>query len=378
MPISPVMEEILNLDRIKHHFLAALNHEVRTPLSGILGMTTLLEQSNLSPGQLEYVQLTRACAEELYSSLSSALEFAALAAGNCQLGESDFLLLGAIESVAAHWLVKARQKGLTFLLELAEDVPESASGDEIRLRKVLDYLLSNAIKFTDRGEVELSVRVSGTAHLAAPFQLHVSVRDTGIGLDSDQITRVFESFEQLDSGLSRRYSGLGLGLTIARGLTRILGGELQVSSTPGKGSVFSFSIPLQHSSLDAPVLALKQRKILVVDDNDAARRIADAYLKRDGFHATLAASGFQALEFASKNHYDLILMDLQMPGLDGIETTSRLRGLSGYEHTPVLALTASSGDEWRQLCLSKGIQAYLPKPVDSDLLLRTIRQLLDS
>ncbi len=250
MPIFLKMGQSYELDRLKQHFLATLNHEVRTPLSGILGMTTLLEQSSLTAEQLQYVQLTRACADELYAALSSALEFTALAAENSQPTESDFLLLDSIESVAAHWLIKARQKDLAFRLQVADDVPESARGDEIRLRKLLDHLLSNAIKFTDHGRVELTVRVSGVAAPAEHFQLHIAVKDTGIGLDHDQINRIFESFEQLDSGPSRRFSGLGLGLTIARSLTRILGGDLSVSSTPGQGSVFSFTIPLAHSQLE--------------------------------------------------------------------------------------------------------------------------------
>ena len=370
------MAEVVEVDRLKRQFLAALNHEVRTPLSGILGMTSLLEQSNLSGEQREYVSLTKACAEELYAVLSSTLEFTALAAGDTTLDRSDFLLHEAIESLAAQWLVKARQKGLNFYLRLSDDVPETARGDELRFRKLLQHLLSNSVKFTELGQVQLSVGFAPHPGDSSSFFLQIEISDTGIGMDAEEIKRIFESFEQLESGLARRYPGLGLGLTLAQGLTKVLGGELKVLSAPGQGSSFSFSIPLEYSSLEATFQTPAEIRILVVDDNEAARKVAEAYLKRGGYKITLATSGQNALDIAASNRFQLVVMDLQMPGMDGIETTTRLRDISGYEKTPVLALTANAGDEYRILCLSHGMQGYLPKPVESETLLRTVRQLL--
>ncbi len=370
------MAEKLELDRLKRQFLAALNHEVRTPLSGILGMTSLLEQSNLSSEQREYVQLTKACAEELYAVLSSTLEFTALVAGDSRIDAADFLLQEAIESLAAQWLVKARQKGIAFYLRLADDVPEAARGDELRFRKLLQHLLSNAVKFTDQGHVELVVGFTAHESDSSQFLIQVELKDSGIGMDGEQLQRIFESFEQLDGGLARRYSGLGLGLTLAQGLAKMLGGELKVESTPQKGSVFSFTIPFGYSNLEAGFAATVEKHVLVVDDNEAARKVAEAYLKRGGYKITLATSGAEALRLAEQRRFDLVVMDLQMPGMDGIETTTRLRDISGYEKTPVLALTANVGDEYRLLCLSQGMQGYLPKPVDSEMLLRTVRQLM--
>jgi CheY-like chemotaxis protein/anti-sigma regulatory factor (Ser/Thr protein kinase) len=370
------MSERLEIDRLKRQFLAALNHEVRTPLSGILGMTSLLEQSNLNSEQREYVQLTKACAEELYSVLSSTLEFTALAAGDSQVDNSEFLLQEAIESLAAQWLVKARQKGIAFYLRISDDVPEAAKGDELRFRKLLQHLLSNSVKFTEKGQVELAVRVEPHVSDANLFLLTVEIKDTGIGMDGEQIQKIFESFEQLESGLSRRYSGMGLGLTLAQGLTKVMGGDLTVESKPGEGSLFAFTIPLGYSNLETTFVRPAERKVLVVDDNEAARKVAEAYLKRGGYKVTLATSGAEGLAKAEAERFDLVVMDLQMPGMDGIETTTRLRDISGYERTPVLALTANAGDEYRILCLSQGMQGYLPKPVDSEMLLRTVRQLL--
>ncbi len=370
------MSDRLELDRLKRQFLAALNHEVRTPLSGILGMTSLLEQSPLTGEQREYVQLTRACAEELFGVLSSALEYTALAAGDSQIDRSDFLLEEALESMAAQWLLKARQKGLQFFLRLSDRVPEAARGDELRLRKLVQHLLSNAVKFTDQGLIEVNVDANEDGHQPGRFWLSVQVKDTGIGMTEVEIARIFESFMQLEGGLARRYAGLGLGLTLAQGIARAMGGDLKVQSLPGEGSNFEVRIPLEHSRLEAVVEPAGPRKILVVDDNEAARKVAEAYLKRGNFAVSLAESGEVALEMAAAEHFDLFVMDLQMPGMDGIETTSHLRHLPGYEHTPVLALTANAGDEYRLLCLSQGMQGYLPKPIDSDLLLRTVRQLL--
>lgn len=339
-------------------------------------MTSLLEQSNLSGEQREYVSLTKACAEELYAALSSTLEFTALAAGDSTVDNSDFLLHDTIESLAAQWLVKARQKGVNFYLRLDDDVPETACGDELRFRKLLQHLLSNAVKFTEKGQIQLQVGFAPCLDHPKSFLLKVEVRDTGIGMSGEEIQRVFESFEQLESGLARRYPGLGLGLTLAQGLSKVLGGELHVSSVPGEGSALSFAIPLGYSDLETTFRTPAEIRILVVDDNEAARKVAEAYIKRGGYRISLAASGQAALDLAAKERFQLVVMDLQMPGMDGIETTTRLRDISGYESTPVLALTANAGDEYRILCLSQGMQGYLPKPVESETLLRTIRQLL--
>lgn len=370
------MSESAEISRLKRLFTAALNHEIRTPLSGILGMTSLLEQSNLSADQREYVNLTKACAEELYSVLSSALEFTALESGDTALAHCDFLLEEAMQAIAARWLLRARKKGLQFHLHVSDDFPETAKGDEIRLRKILDHLLSNAVKFTESGSIQLNIEAEKDVDSPRRFWFIANVQDTGIGMDSCQIARIFESFEQLDSGLGRRYPGLGLGLTLAQGLARVLGGDLRVTSTPGCGSCFTIRIPLETSKLEPTYVLPSSKRILVVDDNDAARKVAEAYLRRAGYSVDLAESGQHALELISKSRYNLIVMDLQMPGMDGIEATVQLRGIHGYENTPVLAFTANSGDEYRRLCLSHGMQGYLPKPIDSDTLLQTVRRLI--
>jgi CheY-like chemotaxis protein len=374
------MATVSEVDLLKRQFLAALNHEVRTPLSGILGMTNLLEQTPLNAEQQEYLALQKACVEELYQVLSATLEFTALAAGETRIECGDFLLQESLESVAAQWLLKARQKGLGFRFSIDDEVPEAARGDEIRLRQIVTHLLSNAVKFTSEGEIGMEVKVRDTSGIASRpgrFWLEIAVRDTGIGISEDQRRRIFESFEQLDSGLARRYQGLGLGLSLAQGFCRVMGGELYVESEAGKGSCFTVAIPLEASGLQlpsaAPVMPAKE-SILVVDDNDAARKVALAFLKRGGYPVAVAANAAEGLDLAAKHHYSLVLMDLQMPDLDGIEATRRLREIPGYQHVPVIALTANAGEEYRELCQRNGFEGFLPKPVESELLLRTVRQ----
>ena len=233
---------IPDLDRIKRQFLAALNHEIRTPLSGILGMTNLLEQSNLSTEQKEYVHLTKACAEELNQVLSSALEYTSMSTGETHIDHSDFLLHEAIEAVAAHWLTRARQKGLQLRLRLSDDVPETAQGDELRLRKLLTHLLSNAVKFTETGGVRVSVRAANV--IGDKVTIEIAVKDSGVGVPQSKLATIFEPFVQADTSTTRKYGGTGLGLAIVRKLLAALGGRIDVTSEPGKGSTFWVRIPV--------------------------------------------------------------------------------------------------------------------------------------
>ncbi len=371
------MATVAEVDLLKRQFLAALNHEVRTPLSGIMGMTNLLEQTRLSPEQQEYVALTKACVEELYQVLSSTLEFTALAAGETKLEYSDFPLQETIEAVAAHWLLKARQKGLGFRLRLSDDLPEAARGDEIRVRQILQHLLSNAVKFTQDGEVTLTADIRSRTSEQGRFWLELCVEDTGIGIEESHKKQIFESFEQLESGLARRYPGMGLGLTLAQGLCKLLGGEMTLESEAGRGSKFFVSLPLEVARLEGrPSWENATKRILVVDDNDAARKVARAFLKRDGYQVEVAASGAAGLAAAADGVFDLVLMDLQMPGMDGLETVQRLRKIPGYAATPVIALTANAGEEFRALCQEHGMQDFITKPVESETLLRRVRHLL--
>ncbi len=371
-------EELQNL---KGQFLTSLNHEIRTPLTGILGMTDLLSETPLTAEQREYLEITRACADTLYDILSATLEYAALTAGNVRAERTPFQLVRAVDALVAEHERKARAKGLDFELRLDRSLPELIAGDELRFRRLIEQLLSNAVKFTNTGHVSLSLRRYQALDGPGGERLEIAVSDTGIGIAPEMVQRVFESFEQLEGGLSRQYQGLGLGLALVRELTRLLGGDIRVESQLGKGSTFTVHLPLiaADDALPAtPSRLIRQGKprILLVEDNKVSQMIVVHMLERNEFEADCADSGMAALKAASGYRYDLVLMDLQMPGMDGFEATHRLRRLPGYEAIPILALTANSSSEFYELCRQHGMQAFLSKPVQSQQLIQTVQQFL--
>jgi len=357
------------LNELKGQFLASLNHEIRTPLSGILGMADLLLETELTEEQKEYVGSARQCAETLLEMLSVTLEFSALSANQVTLEETEFRVRDMLKSLAAEFAPKAEEKGLRLQTTCDDSVPDVVLGDELRLRHLLGHLLNNAIKFTTQGEVELRASASTAIGDSA---LRVQVRDTGIGIASEKLASIFESFRQLESGLARSYPGLGLGLAIAEKLASLMHAELLVESEPGVGSVFTANIPVRLAK--AP--AREDYRILLVDDNSVAQTVASRMLRRQSFHVDCVGSGQAALEAAGQTHYDLILMDLQMPGMDGLETARRLRGIEGYQRIPIVALTANSSTEFQAACGKEGMQAFLAKPVRSAELLKTVEEQL--
>lgn len=365
-------------DVFKEQLLASINHEVRTPLTGILGLSDLLLESQLTEEQREWVQATRVCAETLLHLLNSTLEFAALSAGKGILEQTEFPLRETLRCAAEKFRPQAEAKGLGYRVLIDASVPELALGDSLRLQQLLGHLISNAVKFTHEGSV--------TVHSAANSEgngralVTVSVIDTGIGIDPRHRHLIFESFRQLDSTLSRRYPGLGLGLALAQKIVQLFGGTLDFESTPGKGSCFSFTIPLTVRERPAPPQPASgsetSYRILVVEDNKVAREVVQHILKRRPFEVEFAESGEQAIEAVSKQSYDLILMDLQMPGLDGFQTTERIRRHKNGRQVPVVALTANDSGEHRALCRQCGMQGFLSKPVQAEEMLRTLDALL--
>lgn len=379
---GPSREDLANL---KGRFLAVLNHEIRTPLSGIMGMTDLLMETTLDDEQREYVAATRACAETLFEVLNATLEYSALSGGRVDLESSEFHVQEVVQAAIAEHQFRAESKGLRLYATFEEGLPETIFGDALRLRQLLSHLISNGVKFTPNGEVE--VRLSTVSLTDQDARLRFQVRDTGIGIAREQLTHIFDSFRQIDSGLARNYSGLGLGLALVEKLAALMKGDLRAESTIGHGSSFFVECVFQRNESGSTTAAFTtlpeplhepaaDAYILLVEDNDVAQRIYTHVLNRGNYHVECASSGPEALRLAHRRKFDLVLMDLQMPGIDGIETTRNLRDVNGYDQVPILALTANSADEHRRLCLENGMQGFLTKPIPSEELLASVAHYL--
>lgn len=357
-------------------FLASLNHEVRTPLSGILGMTDLLLETRLDEEQRDYVQSARLCAENLLELLNATLEYSALSSDHIVLDDSEFALIELLEHIACEFDFKAASKGLRLVRAFSPQLPETARGDALRLRQILSHLMANAVKFTHQGHVELGATV--TSVNKRDFTLRLNVTDTGIGIPADQMHSVFESFRQLESGLSRRYSGLGLGLSLAQKITALMNGALTFTSRVGEGSTFVVDVPLHVAGeyrATADGLATAPR-ILVVEDNPVAQVITTQVLRKRAFDVDCAGSGKDALAAVSTVVYDLILMDLQLPDMDGFETAKMIRAIAPYATIPILALTANASSESRDACQINGLNGFLTKPVRAQELIAAVERQL--
>jgi signal transduction histidine kinase/ActR/RegA family two-component response regulator len=371
------------LTRLKSLFLTTLNHEIRTPLAGLIGMTDLLLETTLDEDQLDYASTARLCAEDLLRIMNATLQYAALEAGQLKVEISEFNVRDLAEAAVAQHASKARAKEVRIFSSLETGLPQTLLGDGQHINEILGYLLDNALKFTKRGMIELgasykpSPSQSSTSQearsLEAPAQegrLRFTVRDTGIGIAPEQRTRIFESFRQGDEGFKREYGGVGLGLTLANGLTELMGGTLSLESEVSRGSTFTVEIPASLAEATAETAVVQTAaaplpRLLAVDDNLVGTAVLRHALKNYPIDLHTADSGIEAVASAARQHYNLILMDLQMPGMSGLEATAAIRKLPGYENVPILALTADICDEVRLECLENGMQGFLSKPIQS-------------
>ncbi len=365
---ATALERLRVAERARSAFLANISHEIRTPMNGVLGMTEVLLQDTLSPVHREQLRVIQRSGRTLVALINDLLDLTKMEAGKLELEEADFNLDRVLADVQALAAPTASSRGVALNFVRAPDVPARLRGDGLRLSQVLTNLVSNAVKFTPQGEVRVEVtrRVDPTR-----VRCHFSVCDTGVGIAPEVAARLFTAFQQGDSSTTRRYGGTGLGLALSQQLVGLMGGRIALRSEPGQGSCFTFELgfdeaegPTGEHVVPAPVERGPRLPVLVVDDNPINLKVAMSLVERAGYRAEGATDGRAALEAVRTHDYALVLMDCQMPEMDGFEATERIRGLDGeVRHTPIVALTASAMPDELAACRRVGMNSVLAKPV---------------
>ena len=382
--LQRAVAEAEEASRAKSAFLANMSHEIRTPMNGVLGMLALLQDDPLPDSQQQKVKVAHESGRALLGLLNSILDLSKIEAGRLEYEQIPFDLRELVSQTAELFSSRARAKGIELEVRYDETLGRAWVGDPTRLRQVLSNLVGNAVKFTETGSVVLSVRPGDESADSVRFE----VADTGPGIEPAALQRIFDFFQQADNSITRTHGGSGLGLALSRQLVRGMGGRLDVSSEPGKGSTFGFTLPLvpaegTQPEAGEPVAAAASRprfdgrRVLLVEDDTVNQLVARGFLARLGLDVEVAGNGEEGLAALETGDYDLVLMDCHMPVLDGFEATRRLRAReTGGTRIPVVALTASAMEQDRQRCRASGMDDFLVKPLDAQVLERVLERWL--
>jgi len=378
------MQEAEQASLAKSEFLANMSHEIRTPMNGIIGLAELIHDTDLTPAQHDYLDGIQTSADSLLDIINDILDLSKIEAGKMALETNDISLSETVERVVQTLSLRAREKGLEMAYRIAPNLPDALIGDPVRLKQILINLVSNAVKFTKRGGV--TVNISPEAKTEEKIDLHIAVRDTGIGVPVPKQQQIFPAISQADSSTTRQYGGTGLGLSITSHLAQMMDGRIWLESTEGEGSTFHVVVRLgvQRATQKkvvresaVPVLEPLSLRILLAEDNEMNQKVAVGILEREGHSVTVAGNGREALEYIEREQFDVVLMDVQMPEIDGIEATGEIRRREREtgSRLPVIGLTAHAMSGDRERCLAAGMDDYVTKPIDKTQLFAAFAQL---